>query len=133
MKAERKRFNYDMPDEAFENYRREFLRAGLRRLSSRWPFAYEALRRARVERGKYRCAMCPPDVLYRRGQVQKDHIIPMSGKDGFHIDLLPEIVRRLLVRVEGYQMLCRPHHKEKTRGEIGEIAKRRKRKKKEKK
>jgi 5-methylcytosine-specific restriction endonuclease McrA len=121
----------DMTEEAFEIYRREFLRAGLRRLSSRWPFAYECMRLARKARGVYVCAKCKGE--FRRSQVQRDHIVPVVGKEGFQsLDQLPSFVRNLLVRTEGYQALCRTCHKAKTKTEQGERAASR-RKKKEKK
>lgn len=72
----------------------------------------EALRKARVDRGIYRCALCSRDKLYKRKEINVDHIIPvvMYGEDAKND--LESICIRLFCSVDGLRILCIDHHQE---------------------
>lgn len=71
----------------------------------KWKPAGEALKRARVGRNQYRCAVC--QGIFKRTEVQKDHCIPMIPLDKTQYETsLDEIAERLFVSVESYQILC---------------------------
>lgn len=88
----------------------------LRRAWLRSPARGEALKKARIERGLYHCAICGNDVVHRAKDVQVDHIEPAVdpavGWQGFDMFIL-----RLFCSVDGLQIICRPHHAEKTKNE----------------
>lgn len=91
----------------------------LRRLSFMWPPAAEAMRLARVERGKYKCAKC--NNIFGPKDVQRDHINPvMNTKNIIDEDFdkyIGNIVTSMFPKVEGYQILCIKCHDEKTLAE----------------
>jgi len=93
--------------------KRAFVIATLRRASYRWPARTEAMRLARVERGLYKCAMCTK--VHTRSNIQLDHILPVISLKGFKT--WDEYIDRLLCDPEGFQVLCRPCHDAKTKGE----------------
>lgn len=99
----------------------------LRRTSYKWPPRNEALRKARIERGKYRCAKCKK--IYGNKEISLDHIQPVVdpkiGWAGFE-----EYIKRLFCPVEGFQVLCDRCHDKKTAREK-EIRKEHKRRVKE--
>lgn len=75
----------------------------------------ECLRRARVERGLYQCALCPTGKLTRAKDVQVDHtqpIVPLTGWVSFD-----SFIVGLWCAVEDLQVLCTEHHREKTEAE----------------
>lgn len=90
----------------------------LRRASVKWWARNEALKKAFVRKVglkfMYKCAKC--GLEYTRKQVQADHIEPVIDptKKDFTID---EFCSRLLVGVEGYQILCKSCHTDKTNAE----------------
>lgn len=91
--------------------RKTFVTGALRRASLRWPPRNEALKKARVDRGLYRCAMCEGN--FKKDEVHIDHIKPVinpsvgfSGWDDF--------INNLLCDVEGFQILCKMDHEIKT-------------------
>ena len=91
--------------------RNTFVKFALRRASLRWPPRSEALKRARVERGRYACAMC--GGLFASNEVHIDHIIPVVDvQDGF--TNWDNYINRLLPEVEGFQILCHRDHEIKT-------------------
>lgn len=82
---------------------RTFVTSLLRRGSFYWKPRSEALARARVARGQYKCAMC--EDLFGPKQVIVDHIDPVvDPKTGFVS--WDEYIPRLLCPVEGFQILC---------------------------
>lgn len=98
-------------------YKKNFAVASLRRASYRWPPRYNTLKRAKVARNAYTCAMCPEGVIHPRKNVQLDHIVavvPVTGWDGFD-----GFVDRLFCDDSGYQVLCSEHHAIKTSVENG--------------
>lgn len=94
-----------------EKKRTSFVKHVLRQASLRWPARNDALKAARVERGFYQCATCKD--RFKREQVHLDHIEPVvSVKEGY-TDLMSWI-NRLLVDVDGFQVLCEQCHSQKT-------------------
>lgn len=99
-----------------EAFLKGWLTQKLRRLSYQWPARKEALRAARVERGKYRCSMCEGagvDKLYGPKEIVMDHVDPViSVEDGF-IDW-NTYLKRLFCPENGWQVLCSACHDIKT-------------------
>lgn len=95
---------------------KSFLVNALRRASYRWPGRYGAQKKAHVGRNQYVCAMCGPDVLYTRKEVQLDHIVPVVDpqKGWEDLDVFAE---RMFVDEDGFQVICSRHHDEKTKNE----------------
>jgi hypothetical protein len=95
-----------------DSKKKSFAIASLRRASYRWVGRYSAFNGSKVGRNQYKCEMCPEDVVHGRKDVQLDHripIVPVEGWDGFD-----NYIDRLFVEKEGFAVLCKPHHKEKT-------------------
>jgi 5-methylcytosine-specific restriction endonuclease McrA len=77
----------------------------------RWPPKNEALSNARIERGLYKCNMCKNG--FKRDQVDLDHVEPVVSLTEGYVDW-NEYIRRLFVKPEGYQVLCKTCHSAKT-------------------
>lgn len=93
---------------------RAFLISQLRRLSYKWPPYSEAWNAAKVSYGRYKCAGC--NIVYRRKDVQLDHITPVVPTSGW--DTLEQYCVRLFCDPSGLQVLCREKcHREKTNAE----------------
>ncbi len=98
--------------------RKTWIMSTLRRASYRWPEINEAEKAARVERGKYKCAMC--EGLFRHKEYAKDHIEPIVPYDGFPIHPTtggPDwtiIIDRMMCDRENIQILCHSCHDIKT-------------------
>jgi hypothetical protein len=91
---------------------RTFVSNTLRRASYRWPPRNEAAKRARVDRGLYRCANC--QGLFKNGEYQIDHkVAVVSVTEGW--TNYDDYVHRMLCDVDGYQVLCTTCHDVKTR------------------
>lgn len=74
---------------------------------SRWPAKAETLKRARVARGKYKCAHC--GEIYGPREVEVDHKRPrIDPRTGFVS--LDDYVARTFVSVNKLQVLCKPCH-----------------------
>ena len=83
----------------------------LRRASLRWPARSEALRRGRVDRGLYRCAICLQD--FKQRDVAVDHIKPViSLTEGF--TTWDTFIERLFCEPEHMQVLCHVCHDSKS-------------------
>lgn len=83
----------------------------LRRLSYMWPPRNEAKKLARVERGKYKCAIC--NNIFGPKEVVLDHINPViSVEEGF--TNLGNYVESLFCDISGFQVLCLSDHENKT-------------------
>lgn len=99
-----------------------FIKSALRSASQRWGPRNECIRKARVSRGRYRCACCgqigpatlPPleGNKKRRKNIIADHIEPVIPITGF--DSWDETMERLFCEEEGFQALCWACHKIKT-------------------
>lgn len=83
----------------------------LRRISYQWPPRKEAIKKGRVERGKYRCNIC--EGIFGPKEIQLDHIIPViDEEDGFQN--WDTYLDRLFCDSEGFQVLCKSCHKYKS-------------------
>jgi len=101
-------------EQDFETKRKQFVTSSLRRASLRWFARSECIKRARVERGLYKCAMC--EGLFKQREIHVDHIKPVvSLRDGF--TNWDTFINRLLCRPEELQALCTVCHEQKTRVE----------------
>lgn len=103
----------EITSENIDVSRKQYIVASLRMASLRWPPRNEALKRARVDRGFYECAACKKS--WHRFGVQVDHIKPAVKLSGF--TTWDDYVERMLPLPEGYQVLCKPCHEEKTKSE----------------
>lgn len=92
---------------------RAFAIATLRRASYRWPPRNEALARARVSRGVYKCEECRN--LFKKKEIQLDHIDPVVPVTGF--TNLDDFTYRLLCDASGYATICLTCHATKTKME----------------
>lgn len=91
--------------------KKTWIMAGLRRMSYRWPPKNEAERKARVDRGLYKCATC--EGTFKAGEYAIDHIMPVVAlKEGF--TSWDEIIDTLFCDVDGFQILCHACHDMKT-------------------
>jgi len=94
----------------------------MRRASIKLGESYAAKVNARVERGRYLCAIC--GGLFGPKQIHVDHTDPVICPEKGFQDL-ETWLDRLLPGVEGYQILCTPCHKCKTKEESAIRAKNR--------
>jgi 5-methylcytosine-specific restriction endonuclease McrA len=94
---------------------RTWLIPKLRRLSYQWPPRNEAKKLARVERGKYKCAICCN--IFGPKEIVLDHNIPVVPLEGFQD--LGHFVESLFCSVDNYNTLCIPCHNSKTDVENG--------------
>lgn len=89
-----------------------FIIQTLRRASYRWYARTVALKKARVARGEYVCAMCKVSGFKVKG-VKLDHIEPVIDvKTGF--TGWDDYIARMFCGPEGFQVLCDTCHKSKT-------------------
>jgi len=107
-----------------DNYmKKNFTINVLRRGSYRWPSRFNALKAGKIGRNEYFCAIC--GVIGGKKDVQLDHVIPCvpvtgwDSFDGFIDRMFPD-------DPSGFQVLCKPCHKEKSLAENVERAKHRK-------
>lgn len=90
-----------------------FLMRFLRKASYMWPARNEALRDAKVSWGRYKCAEC--HEIYQKKDIDIDHVNPVIDVKGF--DSWDNVIARLFCEREGFQILCKPCHKIKTKDE----------------
>jgi 5-methylcytosine-specific restriction endonuclease McrA len=88
-----------------------WLKQKLRRISYQYPPRKEAIKRARISRGLYRCNSCLGG--FKNGEYNLDHIFPV---DDPHVGFTgwSDYVARLFVDVEGWQILCTQCHNTKS-------------------
>lgn len=91
-----------------------FLIWQLRKISYRFPARTQALAKARVDRGLYKCAHCTN--IFGPRDVQVDHILPVvdPAKGWVSWD---DYITRMFCGPEQMQILCKPCHKIKTDAE----------------
>jgi len=75
-----------------------------------WPPANEALNKAKVAPGRFRCAQC--DGVFTRREVHRDHIEPVVPIIG--LESCAQLIETMLCFAEGYQILCIPCHEAKS-------------------
>lgn len=90
---------------------RHWLTNKLRRLSYQWPPRKQAIKNARVERGKYTCNICKN--IFGPKEIQLDHIEPVIHEEDGFVDW-NNYLDRLFCDEAGFQVLCRPCHEAKT-------------------
>lgn len=84
----------------------------IRRISYQFPARKEAIKNARVERGRYKCAGC--GGIFKQGEFQLDHIEPVIDPHTGFVDW-NTFIARLFCDVDGWQILCKEVcHKYKT-------------------
>lgn len=93
-----------------------FLVPKLRRLSYMWAPRKEAHAKARVDRGRYKCAHC--EQIFGPKEIALDHIIPVVGELGF--EDWNNYITRLFCDEDGFQVLCHECHTIKTNKENNE-------------
>lgn len=91
---------------AIDSKRKSFIVSTLRRSSYRWYGRYEAMKRARIERGLYRCNVCKG--AFKNKEINLDHILPVVPLTGF--DTWEGYLDRLFCEPEGMQVLCKTCH-----------------------
>lgn len=96
-----------------DNRVKGFALQALRRASLRWKPRGDALRAAKVDKGKYTCNICKE--IHRHKDIQLDHILPVVPVTGW--DSLDAVAERLLCWQDGYQVLCRVCHTKKSNEE----------------
>lgn len=99
-------------DDEFEKELRRFIIPKLRSASYRWKYRSEAIKKARVARGRYKCAMCGNPELKDK-EYAVDHVVPVVALDGWDGNL-DTYARRMLVKTDGWQILCHSCHDLKT-------------------
>ncbi len=83
----------------------------LRRLSYQWAPRKDALRSARVERGKYTCSSC--DKLFGPKEINLDHTLPViDPHEGF--TTWDDYINRLFCDKSGFTVMCKECHSYKT-------------------
>lgn len=113
MKSPKKKKDYaaiEKDQEAFEKFRYNFVMQSLRRATYRWPFGHMALKRQWRDRGLYECEQC--HKCFGPKDVNKDHICPVIPLTGF--SNWTEIINRMFVKSDDYQILCLLDHSLKT-------------------
>lgn len=107
---------------------KSFIISALRSATNRWGPKAEALRRARVKRGEYVCALCNKHMgattwrTYksgkRKGQPKKvkdaivDHLQPVVDPDTGFVDW-NTYIERMFCEVDGFQVICHDCHERK--------------------
>lgn len=92
----------------------QFVISGLRRLSYKTPMRAAALTAARVERGKYKCAIC--QEIYTKRRICVDHIEPVLDTNlGF--TTWDSYIERLFCTPQKLQILCKSCHNAKSKAE----------------
>jgi hypothetical protein len=86
----------------------QYIKASLRRTWGRSKQRQSALKAARVERGKYRCAKCRE--IFNRKNINVDHRISIGKFQDFNI-----FIERLFCDSKGLDVLCVGCHKIKTK------------------
>src|ERR1700677_279103 len=107
------------PIKDLDKFREQFVRWTLRRASFRWPPRGEALKAARIERGLYQCNLCKG--RFKNKEVKVDHVdpvVPILSNSCRNVSPSTEqFVQRMFPAGEGFQVLCKPCHDNKTRSE----------------
>lgn len=110
--------NIDEKSNAIEDEReirvlKNWLVHKLRRISYMWFHRKAAMSKARISRGKYKCAMC--GGIFGPKEINVDHILPVVPVTGW--DNWDGFINRLFCKEEGYQIICKPDHDKKTQNE----------------
>jgi 5-methylcytosine-specific restriction endonuclease McrA len=91
---------------------KQFIIALLRRGTYKWPPRTEAMRNARVARGKYECAMC--SCLFGPKEIKVDHVEPVVNVTKGFENWDTYISRMYPEDPNKFQILCISCHDSKT-------------------
>ncbi len=94
----------------FNKFLYNFVMQSLRRATYRWPFGHMAMKKQWRDRGLYECESC--HSCFGPKEINKDHIesvIPYTGFKSWD-----EIIKRMFVKSDQYQILCIACHEIKT-------------------
>lgn len=107
---------------------RSFIISALRSATNRWGPKQEALRRARISRGLYQCAMCGNQMgatawrVYKSGakagkpkkvkDAVVDHINPVVDPDVGFVSW-DTYIERMFCEIDGFQVICHDCHEQK--------------------
>lgn len=91
-----------------------FLIYHLRFISMKWPPRNEAKKRARIKRGVYKCDGCQEE--FKANEIQIDHVKPVIDPVKGFVDI-GTYIKRLFCSVDGFQILCKSCHKNKSKEE----------------
>lgn len=108
---------------------RSFIKSALRSASMRWRPISECLKKARVGRGLYKCAICgkevpaslPPEEGKKRRikNIVVDHIHPVIDPNVGFVSW-DRVIERMFVEEEALQAVCRSCHLKKSKEESDE-------------
>jgi 5-methylcytosine-specific restriction endonuclease McrA len=111
---------------------RTFIRSALRGAFRRWPPKFDVLKNAATERktssvtGKmamhYQCALCEKEFPLR--SVQVDHVKPIVSLSKGFVSW-DDFIDKLFCEAKNLQVLCKPCHSVKTKGERSKRGKKR--------
>ncbi len=76
-----------------------------------WPPRKEAIKKARVARGEYKCASC--EGIFGPKQIQLDHINPVIDEEEGFVDW-NTYIERLFCDEDGFQVMCITCHSAKS-------------------
>lgn len=110
--------NWKFPDKAeLLHIRTELTKTALRQMVYFWPPRTKAIQKATTRRGYRLCAKCKLEFNHKECEV--DHKQPVSPIDGSQDIEDPDwnvYVERLFI-TKGWQVLCKPCHKDKSEDE----------------
>lgn len=103
-------------DNELQKELKRFLIPKIRSASYRWAERSKAIKAARVDRGRYKCAMCHNSSLKNKEFVvdHKDPVVPIDGWDGNW----DTYIKRMFVSADLFQILCLSCHEIKTNMEV---------------
>ena len=78
-----------------------------------WPNRKKAMAAARIERGRYKCATC--ENIFGPKEISLDHVAPVVPVTGW--DDWDGFLYRLFCEEQGFQVLCKTCHDNKTKEE----------------
>ena len=90
-----------------------FIRSSLRSAFTKWGPKHAAKKLAKVAYNQYECADC--NEIFGSKDVEVDHIVPAGSLKCY--DDLPGFVERMFCEVDGFQVLCKTCHQDKTNRE----------------
>lgn len=107
--------NWKSPTKAELIYiRSELTKNAIRQVCYYWPPRQAAIKAATTRRGYRRCAICKVEHNHRDCQVDhKSPVMPTDGSQDVHNPDWNVYVSRALA-LKGWQVLCKPCHKQKT-------------------
>jgi hypothetical protein len=97
----------------FEKEQKAFVISQLRKASYKWKYRTDAIKKARIDRGVYKCASCYK--LMGPKDFAVDHKDPVVDERGF-VDW-NTYVPRMICHTDNWQVICKPCHNIKTQQE----------------